>query len=163
MRVHLETVLPCDADDAWVEVQTSRLLCEIASPLVRLAPVNARTELPRSWRTLGTERLRPYLFGFIPWGVRTLCFEQINDRRREIQTREYDSLVARWDHHIRLEPIDADHCRYIDDVEIVAGVLTPLVWLFAQWFYRHRQQRWHIVARRLHAIAADAAAMMGHA
>lgn len=27
-------------------------------------------------------------------------------------------------------------------VEIRAGVLTPLVWLFAQVFFRYRQMRW---------------------
>jgi hypothetical protein len=36
-----------------------------------------------------------------------------------------------------------------DEIEIEAGWLTFFVWLFAQWFYRHRQRKWRNVARRL--------------
>jgi hypothetical protein len=39
--------------------------------------------------------------------------------------------------------------HYTDQVEIQAGLLTPLVWALASIFYRYRQFRW----RRL--VAAD--------
>ena len=54
----------------------------------------------------------------------------------------------RWDHRVREPPLGEGRCRYFDEVEIEAGPLTAVVWLFARWFYRHRQRRWQAVALR---------------
>jgi hypothetical protein len=78
-----------------------------------------------------------------------LRFEHIDHERREIQTREHDPLIRRWDHRIQFEPLGPDSSRYTDEVEVEAGLLTPVAWAFAQWFYRHRQRRWRRVARRI--------------
>lgn len=152
MRVFLESVLPCDADLAWAEVQKSALLLEVASPMVSIRPVPGEA-LPERWSASSTVRCRSYLFGFIPLGTRTLVFERIDPQLREIQTRERDPLIRRWDHCIRLEPLGAAQCKYSDNIEIEAGLLTPAVWLFARRFYRHRQHRWQAVAKRLQADA----------
>jgi hypothetical protein len=149
MRVFVQSTLPCDAELGWDRVQTSALLREICRPLIRLAPACGDDELPARWADQLTVRLRTYLFGVIPLGTRTLLFEYVDPLRREIQTREHDPLVRRWDHRIRFEPLAPGSSRYTDDVEVEAGVLTPLVWAFAQWFYRHRQRRWKRVARRI--------------
>jgi hypothetical protein len=148
MRVFLETILPCEADLAWSAVQTSALLLEIAAPLISLRP-ERRQQMPARWPLGVVVRLRPRLFGILPLPTRTLLFERIEPGEREIQTREHDALIRRWDHRIRVQPAGEGTCRYTDDVEIQAGVLTPLAWLFAQWFYRHRQRRWRRVAQRL--------------
>jgi hypothetical protein len=95
------------------------------------------------------------LFGLVPLGTRTLVFERIDPECMEVQTRERDQLVRRWDHLIRLRSLDTGRCRYSDKIEIEAGWLTPLVWLFAAWFYRHRQRRWQTVARRLAGSGRD--------
>ena len=42
-----------------------------------------------------------------------------------------------------------EEARRLIEIVIEAGPLTLLVWLFANWFYRHRQRRWRRVARRL--------------
>jgi hypothetical protein len=147
MRLFRETVLPCDADHAWAEVQTSALLHEVAHPLVTIRPVPGE-ELPARWSAGETIRCRSYLFGLIPLGTRTLFFERVDQDRREIQSRETDPLVQRWDHRVRVQPLGEDRCRYFDEVEIEAGLLTAAVWLFASWFYRHRQRRWRTVALR---------------
>jgi hypothetical protein len=110
---------------------------------------------------LMTTRVRAYLFGLIPWGVRTMTFERVDQRRREIQTRERDFFVRRWDHLIRVEPLEGGRCRYTDDIEIRAGMLTFGVWLFAMWFYRHRQKRWQQVAQRLAGLSELPGAMLG--
>lgn len=149
MRVFVQTTLPCDADAGWQRVLTTSLLREICRPLVRLAPERGAAELPERWPEAGTVRLRPYLFGFIPIGVRVLGCERVDHERREIQTREYDPLVRRWDHRIQFEPYGDGASRYTDEVEIDAGWLTLPVWLFAQAFYRYRQRRWRRIARRL--------------
>lgn len=164
MRVHVESTLPCDAEDAWSEVQTSRLLEEVASPIVTFRPAKGDDAIPAKWENLETAVVRPRLFGVIPWGTRSMTFERVDSRRRTIQTREHDALVARWDHRIQVRPLADGRCQYTDEIEINAGLLTPLVWLFAQCFYRHRQRRWQDVARRLSAAAGDSmVALMGHA
>lgn len=66
MRVVVESLLPCEADDAWAEVVTSRLLREVASPLVVIEAVPGEP-LPEIWPADSTIRCRSYLFGLIPW------------------------------------------------------------------------------------------------
>jgi hypothetical protein len=159
MRVLVQSTLPCDADLAWGEVQTLALLRKICWPLIRLKPASADAPIPAQWRHGETVRMKPFLFGIVPLGVRQLYWEQIDNESRCMQTREHDPLIRRWDHRIAVVPVAARSCRYTDDVEIDAGVLTVPVWLFAQWFYRHRQRRWQAVARRLQARAAAQAAL----
>jgi len=154
MRVFVQSTLPCDADLGWQRVQTIEVLQEICSPLVRLKPERGVSALPERWPDAGTVRIRPYLFGIVPMGVRVLTCEHVDHQRFEIQTREHDWLIRRWDHRIQFEPLAPGKSRYTDEVEIDAGLLTLPVWLFAQWFYRHRQRRWRRVARRLRPLAA---------
>ncbi len=149
MRVFVQSTLPCDADRVWAEVQTSRLLHEICWPLIRLRPARGEIVLPDRWQDGATVSLKPLLFGVVPLGTRSLSWESIDHPRRQMQTREHDVLIRRWDHRIQVEPIAPGECRYTDDVEIDAGVLTWPVWLFAQWFYRHRQRRWRGIALRI--------------
>ncbi|OWK46890.1 hypothetical protein FRUB_00589 [Fimbriiglobus ruber] len=106
-------------------------------------------EFPEKWPNGMTVLCRSYLFGIIPLGTRTLLFERIDHASYTIQTRECDHLVRRWDHLIRVESIAPGRCRYSDEIEIEAGGFTPVVWLFALTLYRHRQNRWRAIARRL--------------
>jgi len=148
MRVYLACVLSCPPDQVWNEAQKSALLLEVSRPLVRLAPVDP-PQFPERWIEGGTIRCRLFLFGFIPLGTRTLFAERVDQAAREIQSRERDPLIRRWDDLIRVRPADGGRTRYSDEITIEAGLLTPLVWLFAQWFYRHRQRRWQRVVKRL--------------
>jgi hypothetical protein len=148
MRVFVESVLPCDAEQAWAEVQTSALLQEVTHPLVAIHAAPGQ-QLPQRWMAGQTVHCCAFLFNLIPLGLRKLVFERVDPLRREIQTRECDQLVRRWDHCIRIQPLGSNRCRYSDEIEIEAGLLTPLVWLFATWFYRHRQRRWQAIALRL--------------
>lgn len=150
MRVFIESVLPCAAELAWAEVQKSALLQEVAHPLVSFSTPNGE-QLPHRWLEGMTVHCRSYLFGLIPLGLRKLLFERVDSQHHEIHTREQDAIVSRWDHRIRVQPLDASHCRYSDEIEIDAGLLTPIVWGFAVLFYRHRQTRWQTVAERLRA------------
>lgn len=150
MRVCVQSVLPCSADDAWHEVQKPSLLIHVAWPLVTFQPVSPE-RLPERWVQGGTVLLHSRLLGIIPFGVRTLYFERVDNKCREIQTRERDALIPRWDHLIRVQSESADATRYLDEIEIEAGIFTLPVYVFAQCFYRHRQRRWKAVARRLGA------------
>jgi hypothetical protein len=157
MHVFVQSTLPCGADQAWAAVQTSALLEEICAPLIYFKPDRGE-QIPERWSSDTPNRLRPRMFGVLPLATRTLNWERIDQENREIQTREYDAMIRRWDHRIHVEPAGENACRYTDDVEIQAGVLTPLVWLWAEWFYRHRQKRWRRVAQRLAQETARAPA-----
>jgi len=150
MKVYVESVLDCSASRAWSEVRTSRLLLEVMRPLLRFEPPRG-TSFPLEWEQGTTIRGKSYLFGLIPLGLRTIRFERIDPQRREIQTRETDRLINRWDHLISIREISAGSTLYSDEIEIEAGICTWIVSLFAQCFYRHRQRRWKRVARRLSA------------
>ncbi len=148
MDAYVETALNCPPAKVWAKVQTSALLLEVASPLVRILPVDAPA-FPERWTEGTTIRCRSYLFGFIPLGTRTLRFDRVDAFSREIRTHETDPLVRTWNHCICVAQRDDGSTLYSDSIKIEAGPLTPLVWLFAQGFYRHRQRRWRRIARRL--------------
>ncbi len=148
MRVYVESVFPAAPEQVWDEVQKSALLLEIIRPLVRLVPV-APLPFPERWPQGRALSCKSYLFGFIPLGTRTLLFERIDPVAHEIQTREHDPLIQRWDHRISVRQAPAGQTLYADEIEIGAGVLTWLVALFAAWFYRHRHKRWLRVLDRL--------------
>jgi hypothetical protein len=148
MRVVVESELPCRVERAWEEVQLSRLLVEVAAPFVAIRPAPQET-LPERWPLRVTVRVRSYLFGVIPLGTRDVYFDRIDPLKREMETRERDPLVRRWDHIISVQAAGSHCCRYRDQIDIEAGWLTFGVWLFAQCLYRHRQRRWKTVARRL--------------
>jgi hypothetical protein len=156
MRAYVESVLPCPAEKVWDELQRPALLLEVIRPLFRLVPADD-PQFPERWLQGATVRCQGYLFGIIPLGIHTVFLERIDPVAREIQSRESESLVRRWDHLIRVRPAGEGRTLYSDEIVIEAGWLTAFVWLFAQWFYRHRQRRWRRVARRL--VAAEPAAV----
>jgi hypothetical protein len=146
--VDREVRLSASPEAVWRETQRPALLEYVASPLVRFRWIEP-PERPEHWPDGGTVRVRSYLFGFLPMGERVLVFERIDDEAREIQTREHDPMIRRWDHLITVRDDGADGARYRDRIEIDAGLLTLPVWLFAQWFYWHRQRRWRRVAKSI--------------
>jgi hypothetical protein len=146
MRVDVSTELDCPADKAWEAVRTSALFLHVAWPVATIADA---AELPPAWTQGETVRCRPLVFGFIPVGIRTLHFERIDDTRREIETREEDALVRLWHHQISIAPRPGNRARYRDEIDIDAGLLTPVVWAWANVFYRHRQRRWRALAKTL--------------
>jgi hypothetical protein len=155
MKVYVESVLHCPVEKVWEELQRPALLLEIIRPLFWFVPADG-SQFPERWREGATLRCKGYLFGVVPLGTHTIFFERIDSAAREIQSRESDPLVRRWDHLIRAQPTADGRTRYSDEVLIDAGLLTCFVWAFAQWFYRHRQRGWRRVARRL--VAAESRA-----
>jgi hypothetical protein len=150
MKVVVNSILPCPPQRTWETVKTSALLQEVARPLVYLHGT-ATEGFPSQWEEGEVVMCKLRLFGFLPFPTHAMTMERIDDQRREIQSREHDALIRKWDHLIRVEETADGQTRYTDEIDIDAGWLTFPVWLFAQWFYRHRQKRWQRVARRLAA------------
>ena len=52
---------------------------------------------------------------------------------------EHGALARTWNHRIRLGTQSGPAFEYTDQIDIHAGVMSPLIWLFAQLFNRQRQ------------------------
>jgi hypothetical protein len=150
MRFRFESVLDAPADEVWAMVQRTELLREVAGPLLQFRSASAGG-LPRSWPVGAPLHLRMYLFGLIPLGPHEIVVERIDDRARELQTRERGALLRRWAHLIRVEPTGPHRTRYTDELDLDAGLLTPLVGAFSRAFFWYRHRRWRAVARRIAA------------
>jgi hypothetical protein len=147
MIADVSTMLECPATKAWSQVETSALLRHVTRPLVRFAPSAA--PLPERWSEGLTLQWKVFVFGVIPMGVHTVHLEKVDPNNYEIHSREHNRLIARWDHVISIKPLDNSRSFYRDTVEIDAGILTFVVWAWANWLYRHRQRRWRALAKTL--------------
>lgn len=151
MRMTLSTTLDCPPAAAWAEIKTTRLLQHVAHPVLSFEPVKPKL-FPRAWKE-GRYLVGLKLFGFIPAGKQwiNISFPKASSPqgRQAYQVRDNGSgaLAAKWDHLITLAETEDGKTRYTDQVDIQASLLTPIIWLFAQYFYRHRQRRWRRLAR----------------
>jgi hypothetical protein len=145
MRVERSVCLPCTPERCCEEVLATRLLRYVTSPMLCFDPIEPPV-LPERWED--SEYLVSLrVFGLIPFGRQIIGISR-RDRSREfgrfhaeVRDNGRGTFVSKWDHLVTIEA-QGDGCRYTDRVEVQAGLLTPLVWLFAWFFYRHRQRRW---------------------
>ena len=145
MKVHVESVLDCPAPEVWNELLNSSSFVHIIKPLVYTKPVSP-SRYPDRWYEGLELVIKPYLFSFLPMSKKTILIEKVDHDSLFMQTREFDAMVKVWDHAISVKSHGNNQSKYSDTIEIKAGILTPLVWLFAKWFYRHRQNRWKDLA-----------------
>lgn len=152
MNVDIATTIALPPERVWQAVQKPQLLRHIAWPLIRFSPSGA-ADWPAHFVDGEPVAGRLWLLGFIPFGrqwiVPSLHLPPQGDSPKRLRDNGYSRLIRRWDHWISVEPDGAGGTRYSDTVEVEAGVLTPLIGLFAHLFYRHRQRRWRGLAGRL--------------
>ncbi len=147
MRVVLTTRLAALPERVWEEVQKSRLLEHVAAPVVRFRAVKPE-RLPTTWADEAYE-VQMFLFGWLPVGSQIIRISRsVSGTTRLLRDDGSGQLAAVWDHSIRVEPSSSGGTEYTDIVEMRAGILTPIVWAFAQIFYRHRQRRWRALVAR---------------
>ena len=138
--------LDAPAEMVWDTVLRADTFAYVAAPLLRFP---AASLADTRWVPGLELDDRLLLFGFIPLGRHHIRIESVDHEARRVQTREGSRLVATWDHHIQVEPIDARSCLYRDRLEIEAGSLTPVVGLFGYLFFRYRHHRWRRLAHQL--------------
>lgn len=145
MQVKISTTLSCPPERAWQEIQQVKLLLHIARPLVVFEPIQPNT-FPATW---GNEKylVRMRLFGFLPLGKQWIVIT-LDDVKCELLDDGQSELIEQWRHRITVEPTPEGCTRYTDTVDIEAGLLTFGVWLFANVFFRHRQNRWRKLVNR---------------
>ncbi len=146
--VTVTTDLAAPADVVFDAVCTVDAFELVTAGLLRYTPTRGRSgglpegEELRGWLLLG---------GVVPFSRHRLRVEALDPVARELRTDEGGGLVRRWRHRIGVTPIGPDRCRYVDEIDIDAGVLTPAVRAFAEVFYRARQRRWRRLAPLLAA------------
>ncbi|KAE8238986.1 hypothetical protein A4X03_0g8730, partial [Tilletia caries] len=149
---------------AWLELRrTARLLQHIAWPLVHFIPLDDAAF--DRFQPGGRYKVKLRLCGMIPFGtqwiVTSLHEAEGSEWPKRLRDNGHSALIPKWDHWITVTPDPNGGTRYSDEVEVSAGALTPLIWAFAQIFYRHRQRRWRKLAESLasrRVIAAEMAA-----
>jgi Protein of unknown function (DUF3703) len=163
VKVVLSTKINLPAEAVWAEVQTAPLLMHIAWPLMRFVPVD--NQPLDAFKPGGRYLVKLRLFGILPFGTQwivTSVHEPENGEwPKRLRDDGHSAMIRKWDHWITILPNPDGGTDYKDEVDISAGALTPIVWAFAQLFYRHRQRRWRGLARTLHArrlIAREMAA-----
>ena len=131
---------------AWDTVKKPETLRYITKGLLGF---RVETELPEYYDAGETYRVRLLFFGFIPAWWHEIHIVQLDDTHREILTEEHGGAVKEWRHRITVDERGPWKSHYTDEIEIAAGVLTPVVWAYAQFLYRYRQRRWRKLARTL--------------
>jgi len=104
---------------------------------------------PEEWREGAKVTGRLRFFHIVPGWRHELRVVRVDGGRGELRTEEGGGFVRTWNHLLKVEPLPAERSRYTDEIELDAGVFTPVVWAFAQIFYRYRQARWRSLARVL--------------
>jgi hypothetical protein len=145
MEVDLSTTLHCTTREAIARVRSPRVLSTVSYPLVTFLPL-VPSAWPEQWAE-GRYWVAMRLFGMVPLGRQALEISYPSASVFTLRDHGHSRLIRCWDHVITVEG-DLHGARYRDQLRFEAGVLTPLVWLFAQIFYRHRQRRWRQLARR---------------
>lgn len=149
MKLAIDTVLDAPAAEVWTALQTTALLQHVSAPLITFAPKDPPA-FPEIWPE-GPHLVGIRLFGVLPIGDQWIVIEQEEADpgagRWRLRDNGRSALIRRWDHRITLTDRGDGTSRYRDALDLDAGLLTPLVWLFAQVFYRHRQRRWRALVR----------------
>jgi len=144
--VERTTVLEASADAVWAAVKTPSAFRTVTRGLLAMPVIRRRQD---EWREGETVVGWVFLFGFLPFSRHHLHVASIDESTRTLSSREFGGVITTWNHDIEIKPIDAKTCRYRDRIEIEAGIMTPVIVVYARWFYRMRQRRWRALANGL--------------
>jgi hypothetical protein len=140
------THLEAPVDVIWGAVKTPAAFRRVTRGLVRMPAIQERKD---EWREGETVVGWVFLFGVLPFARHHIHVAKIDEASRVLSSRERGGLVRVWNHDIEVTSVDDLSCRYRDRIEIRAGLVTPVIVLYAHWFYRMRQRRWRALAKEL--------------
>jgi len=139
MIARIETIMDTTPEKLWEEIAKPSSLQYVAAPILYFHPING-TDLNSKWEINKEYNLRLYFLKVIPFGFHKIIIK--NFLKNEIVSNESGLLAKVWNHTIKFNAINSNQIAYTDIIEIKAGFLTVFVWLFAYFFYRHRQRKW---------------------
>ena len=148
MVVRVSTRLSAPAEAVWDAVQRTDTLRYVTRGLLGFRGVG---EIPERLAEGETYTLRLWFFGVVPAWRHEIRIAHVDEAGREIRTEERGGPVRGWRHRITVDGEGWGSTRYMDEIDVKAGVLTPFVWFYAELFYRYRQRRWRRLARGLAA------------
>jgi hypothetical protein len=136
--------LDAPATQVWAAARSPQVFRYVTRGLVRL------TGLPRTGRFAQGARIEGWLLlgGVLPLHRHHLEVVAVDATARTLSSHEWGGVLRRWDHDIVVERLGDQRSRYTDRVLIEAGPFTMPVAVFAWLFYRERQRRWRLLARR---------------
>ena len=146
MIASVETDLPTSVEKAWAALLQRDTFLYITRGMLGFSGAE---RWPETFEEGAEIETRMAFFHVIPGWRHTLRIVRVDEERMELVSEEKGGPVRRWNHRISLEELPGGRCRYTDEIDIRAGVLTPAVWAFAQIFYRYRQNRWRRLAETL--------------
>ncbi|TVS19265.1 MAG: hypothetical protein EA417_00975 [Gammaproteobacteria bacterium] len=146
MLARISTQFACTESKLWQKLSKPESLQFVASPMLGFTPVEPGV-LGSEWEVGRDYPLKLYFLKFIPLGRHTIQLVKVDRDQKLISSRESGLLAKVWNHDIFFQEIEPGLVSYTDEIEIRAGWLTPLIWLFAHVFYRHRQRRWKVLLR----------------
>ena len=144
--VERSTRLSASADVIWAAVKAPTAFRRVTRGLLRMPVIRERDD---EWREGETIVGWVFLFGVLPFSRHHLHIARIDDSTRVLSSREHGGIVRVWNHDIEVTALDDSSCGYRDRIEIKAGLLTPVIALYAHWFYLMRQRRWRVLAKEL--------------
>ncbi len=146
-KLVVSSEIPIGIDKAWALVKTPSLLQFVAKGMIRFESIER--DFPQYWEAGQTYGAKMHVFGFIPFGgIHYLFIEKIDEKNYKISTKEWDKGARVWNHDVVLRNLGNGSIYYEDAITIYGGMMTGLITSFAKKFYKHRQQRWQIVAEK---------------
>jgi len=151
LKAKISSVFNTPAHRAWSAVKESRTLIFVTKGVLGFEGrvgveerkgIGSRCNFPKTWVEGRIESTKLRFFGVIPGWQHQLYFKEICDETFQQTSEERGGLIQQWNHVIKVDSLDAESCRYSFEIEIDAGLLTPMVWFYAHLFYRYRQWRW---------------------
>lgn len=146
-KLTVSSCIPMPIDSAWKNVQTPALLEFVAKGMISFKSTDGG--FPSKWEVGQTYGAKMRVFGFIPFGgTHYLFIEKIDANNYEIATKEWDNRAKIWNHSVQMREMSDGKLYYEDSILIYGGLMTGFITSFAKQFYKHRQKRWQLVARK---------------
>ena len=139
--VQVSTVLDAPSENIWKTVLKYSTLRRVMKGLIHFSGA-----MPEDLKTGDQFRVRLWFFHFIPAWKHLLTVSMVDEERHQIYTEERGGLVRKWNHLIEVSALPDGRTRYVDRIEIEAGVLTSVVAAWAKFQYTYRQRRWKALA-----------------
>ncbi len=144
--VKVTSIFPANRKTVHTLLQSFDILRQITYPYITFKPLNEGKDF--QWEIGKTFVFKTKLLGFIPFGTHRIKIIEFNDHL--VRSNETNTFVKVWNHDIILREVGKNFTEYTDRVEIRAGIITNIVYIWANSFYRHRQDKWIKILKKRH-------------
>ena len=146
MIARIQTFLPTTAADAWKMLLQRDAFLYITRGMIGFRGAEEWPEVFEEGQVIETQLL---FFNIIPAWEYRLKLTRVDHEKMEIASQEGGGFIRRWNHRKWIEGGSESSCRYIDEIDIDAGIFTFFIWIYAHVFYRYRHGRMRKLADHL--------------